>query len=122
MKGRDNMEFNNSIMTLIQEKQMNIDFEISYYLSNYEEIHRELMTEALADSKAKAELIATSMGQRIIGIDTLEMSDRYRDWMVCERERGILLPSERSPMLSDQLKAPINEESERIEVVWLMST
>lgn len=118
-----NMEFNNSIMELIQERQMNIDFDISYTLSNYKEIHKKLIQEALADSKEKAELIASTMGQRIIGIDTFKMSDRYNqmDWMLCEQKRGFGLPAGRAPLLSDKLKAPLNEESESVEVVWIMS-
>lgn len=119
-----NMEFNNSIMELVQEKKMNVDFEISYYISNEEAIHNELLKEALADSKEKAELIASAEGQRIIGIDTAEMSNWYnsQDWLCCERERGFLMQNKREPKISDHLKAPINEVSESIEVVWIMSS
>lgn len=120
-----NMEFNNSVMELVQEKKMNIDFEISYYVSNEEVIHNELLKEALADSKEKAELIASTEGQRIIGIDTAEMSNWYnnnQDWLCCERERSFLMQYKREPKISDQLKAPINEVSESIKVVWIMSS
>ena len=116
------MEFNNSILALIQEKHLNVDFEIDYHLSNYESIHQELMQAALADSKAQAEMIAASMGQRIIGIDKLEV-DRFGigEYLRCEQERGFASPEKRAVMLSDQLVAPLQEESERMEVVWIMS-
>lgn len=118
-----NMEFNNSIIELVQERQLNIDFDISYSLSNYQEIHNELLKKALEDSKKKAELIAGSMEQKITGIDKLDMSDRYddKDWMLCECERPFNLNDIRIPKLSDKLKAPLMEESESVEVVWNMT-
>lgn len=117
-----NMAFNNSIMELIQEKEMNIDYEIGYSLSAYETVHKELMQEALADSKEKAELIASSVGQKIIGIDTFKLSDRYSrvQFELMMQPRMGSRP-ERAATLSDQLKAPTTEETESVEVVWLMS-
>lgn len=118
-----NMEFNNSLMELIQKKQMNIDYDISYSLSNYKEIHKELIQEALADSKEKAELIAAAMGQRITGIDSLKISDQYdvSDWTSREQGSTFGVLADRAPMLSDKLKAPLNDETETVEVVWIMS-
>lgn len=118
-----NMEFNNSLMELIQKRQMNIDFNISYSISNYKEIHKELIQEALADSKEKAELIAAAMGQRITGIDSLKISDQYDQpgLKYCVQGSTFGALEDRAPMLSDKLKAPLNEESENVEVVWIMS-
>lgn len=116
---RFDMAFVNSLMTMIQEQDFAVDLDCDYHLTNREEIHVELMKEALADSKRKAEIIAGIMGQTIVGIDSVE-HDRNSDmmWMCCEQERGIICAG--AAPLSNQLEAPITTESETISVVWLI--
>ena len=77
----------------------------------------------LADSKEKAELIAAAMEQRITGIDSLKISDQYdvSDWTSREQGSTFGVLADRAPMLSDKLKAPLNDETETVEVVWIMS-
>lgn len=113
------MAFVNGLMGMIREQDFAVDLDCDYHLTNRAELHMELMKEALADSKKKAEVIAEIMGQKIIGIDSVE-HDRHNDmeWICCEQERGII--REGAASLSNQLEAPITTESETISVVWLI--
>lgn len=113
------MAFVNGLMDMIREQDFAVDLDCDYHLTNRAELHMELMKEALADSKKKAEVIAEIMGQKIIGIDSVE-HERHNDmeWMCCEQERGII--REGAAPLSNQLEAPITTESETISVVWLI--
>lgn len=116
---RFDIAFVNGLMDMIREQDFAVDLDCDYHLTNRAELHMELMKEALADSKKKAEVIAEIMGQKIIGIDSVE-HDRHSDmeWMCCEQERGIICAG--AAPLSNQLEAPITTESETISVVWLI--
>lgn len=116
---RFDMAFVNGLMEMIQTQDFKAALDCDYHLTNREELHMELMKEALSDSRKKAEMIAEIMGQRIVGIDSVE-HDRNSDmeWVCCERERGMICPG--AAPLSNQLEAPLTTESETISVVWLI--
>lgn len=116
---RFDMAFVNGLMDMIREEDFAVDLDCDYHLTNRAELHTELMKEAIEDSKKKAEIIAEIMGQKIIGIDSVE-HDRHSDmeWMCCEQERGIVYTG--ATPLSCQLEAPLTNESETISVVWLI--
>ncbi|MEE0265105.1 MAG: SIMPL domain-containing protein [Acutalibacteraceae bacterium] len=115
------MHFINSLMSMISEQDLSVDLDCKYQLTNREEIHMELMKEALADSKKKAEVIASVTGQKIVGIDSID-KDRHicMDWMYCEQERPLRLTLYPESRLSNKLQSPITTESESISVVWLI--
>ena len=115
------MEFTNHIMVLLQEKNFDVDIDTDYQLSNYTEIHNNLIKEAIDDSKSKATFIVEAMGQKLIGIDSVEIGDRYGshvDYLCREEER----PRRSAPSLhySNMLQSPLTEESASVEVVWLI--
>ena len=116
------IRFNNDILDIIQKNNMNVDLEVVHDISNRSALHEELIQEAVADSRKKAELIASATGQKIIGIDEVHLGERYvesrMDWMCQEKERSIARP--RAAMLSDQLKAPVVTESETVNVTWII--
>ncbi|MGN0537885.1 MAG: SIMPL domain-containing protein [Acutalibacteraceae bacterium] len=115
------MEFTNHFMTLIQNKKYNVDIDTQYILSNRTDIHNDLIKEAIDDSKKKASLIVEAMGQKLIGIDSVEIGDRYgRDTgdMFLDSIRAIT--SSTSLHYSNMIQAPVTEESESVEVVWLI--
>lgn len=116
-----NMEFKNHIMTLIQDKHYDVDIDTDYSISNITEIHNNLIKEAIEDSKQKAKFIAESMGQKIIGVDSVKIGEHYDDridWMVCEQERSLC--SSKSLNYSNMIQSPVKKESESVEVVWLI--
>ncbi|MCR5168361.1 MAG: SIMPL domain-containing protein [Oscillospiraceae bacterium] len=109
---KNDITFNNDIMEIIQNNDLNVDIEVNHFISNKEEIHKELLAKAVEDSRAKAEIIVSATGQKIVGID--EMSTGYRSfddihYMKGESEMYFgSLP--RKPSLSDQLKAEMLDE------------
>lgn len=56
---------NNSIYNVIREENLNIEMHADFYLSYRNKLQKELMKEALLDSRNKAEMIASVNGQRI---------------------------------------------------------
>lgn len=116
------MEFTNYIMSLLQEKQFDVDIDTEYLLSNRTEIHNNLIKEAIEDSKNKASFIVDAMGQKLIGIDSVEIEQHYgsqMDYMCCEKERPLRACFGALPH-SNKLQSPVTEEYESVEVVWLI--
>jgi len=109
----------NYLTELIREQNFSVDFECDYHITDEKQLHDDLLKEAFADSRQKAEFIAETMGRNIIGIDNVEYDLYHRDgWWDCESERGIIC--ECPQMLSNQIEAPLRKESETIDVVWLI--
>lgn len=116
------IKFNNDLQNIIQEKDLNVDLEVGYFISNKKEIHEALIAEAVADSRKRAEIIVAATGQKIMGIKEMNTNNYCMggvDLMCCEKERSIgYYP--RPEMLSDQLKAPVLEEEESVNITWLV--
>lgn len=114
--------FSNYFMELVQETKYEVDIDITPQLSRTSEIRNELLKLAIDDSKSKASFIADAMDQKIIGIDSVEIGDRYVDYgidyMCCEQERSVVASN--NLYFSNQLKAPTTKESASVEVVWII--
>lgn len=113
----------NFILNIIQDNKYDVNYNITYEISNLQSIHEDLLKEAVNDSRKKAEMIAKTMDQKITGIDTANMrvfgacgasDDYYLDSMAIFEKRSS------KTLLSDMLEAPKKTESESIEVVWIM--
>lgn len=116
------MTFVNSLWSMIIAQGFEVDLDCDYHLTNKQELHAELLKEALADSRRKADFIAEAMGQKIVGIEQVDHHS-YRDsTFLCREQERFLVPPTGGPAkrLSDQIDAPLATESENIEVVWLM--
>lgn len=114
------MKFINAIMSLIKDKGYDADIDFDYKISNLEKIHENLLKEAMLDSKRKATLIAESVGQKVVGIDSADStytSHNTMDWMTCEKYR---LMEDEQFAYSNKLKSPVTTESENITVTWLV--
>lgn len=116
------MPFINSLLDLIREMNLPINFRCNYHLSNKQEIHASLLKDALADSKAKAEKIAQVMGQKIVGIDAVKHGGGHEmDWQCYEApDVAFRMKRKQTTVLSDQLTPSFTRESESINVVWLI--
>ena len=64
----------NSIRDITENGYKNISFSTTFRISNEYELKKQLIKEAVVDSKAQAFLLAGSMEQKIIGIDTANLS------------------------------------------------
>lgn len=116
------MEFMNYVMSLLQEKQFDMDIDTDYLLSNKTEIHNNLIKEAIEDSKSKASFIVDAMGQKLTGIDSVKIGQDYDsriDYMFRKEERPRRACFGALPH-SNKLQSPVTEEYESVEVVWLI--
>lgn len=113
----------NNMMQCIAEYKLNVVLDEEYRYSKIKDLHEELLKEAVADSRKKAELIASFTGQKIKGIKSVitEYSE-YENELRClqERERGIHKIGESMPSLAKNLSNPIIKETEDVSIVWLI--
>lgn len=108
--------FTNRLMDILKNKQISALVDTNYYYSEEQKLRKELLKEALLDSKSKAELLAGANQQTVMGIEKIEESGRYEnpvDFMCIGQEKY----TERKS-LSDQLGTKeLNIEAE-ILVTW----
>ena len=112
------MPFINGLMDTIRNQDFSVDMDCNYRYSNKQDLHTALLKEAVEDSKKKAELIAGIMGQKVIGIDSVNHDSFRYDPFVDEMKACVAMGCDYA--LSDQLESPLTRESESIDVVWLI--
>ena len=117
------MPFINMILDHVRQQNYDIAIESSYKLSNEREIHDELIKQAVANSKHRAEAIAATVGKKIIGIKSVSMNNysedsiRYCDMLAPDSLR---YEKPKSLDLSNQLAANSTTESESVDVEWII--
>lgn len=113
-----------AIMQYITNYQLNVEISDTYSYSHKSELHKELLKEAVDDSRARAEIIASYAGQKIKGIkriDTdlsninksVELDDCSELFCVFERINC-------EPSRAQKLSAPTVREKEEVSVIWLI--
>ena len=117
-----NMEMINQIRNILDEGRYAAEFNLNYEYSKMDELHRELLTEALRDSKANADALANSMNMKVKGIDSINVEEKEAvtmDWM--EQECTTLCRRKGSPLIeSDKLKAGETCEEASLDVKWII--
>ena len=100
----------------------NADIRTGFSVSDLAGIHRQLIEEAFKDSRKKAEIIAALMGQKIAGIEKVEVGDRYDDDYLSDYQIGEseFVSRKKASLASDQLSATDTEESETVTVIWIL--
>lgn len=115
-KIKANNAFTNRLMDILKNNQISAFVDTNYYYSEEQKLRKELLKEALLDSKSKAELLADANQQILQGIETIEESGRYEN-PVDFMSIGQAKYTERKS-LSDQLGTKeLNIEAE-ILVTW----
>ena len=111
------MKFINSISQLIRNENFNAEIDNDYLLSN-----KELLKEALDDSRKKAELIAETVGEKITGIDEMKHESIATNIKYREFERGLSYMEryESESGYSDELSSPVATETETVNVTWII--
>ena len=112
-----NMQFNNHLINLIKESNHNISLSTEHMLSNYADIHNDLLKKAIADSKKQAELIAESMGTKIIGYQSI--NPHLNRTMHEHPESCGIRSLAKSIVVDDCLSPPQKTEHEHITIVWI---
>ena len=114
----------NRLTEIIKENSLKVDMDISFKLSNMLELHEQLLKEAVLDSKKKAEMIASAMGQKVIGIETLNAGERYNSYDSEEKayydQFTHKLGETHSRSKSNRLQAPFITEYEHVDVEWII--
>lgn len=114
----------NRLSEIIKDNQLKADMNISFKLTNMLEVHEQLLKEAVLDSKKKAEMIAAAMGQRVIGIDTLNAGERYNNYDSEEKayfdQFCHKIGETHSRSKSNRLQAPLITEYESVDVEWII--
>lgn len=119
------MDFANYIRHLVEENELDAEIKTDYSFSDQEKIRAELIRLALEDSKTKASDIAQTMGQKLIGIESVVVgNDRVKPLVYPASRRGKECGEgyydEMLMMLSRRVQAPTTDRSESVEVVWLI--
>lgn len=116
------MKFINSISQIIRNENFNAEIKYDYLLTNKEEIHKELLKEALEDSRKKAEMIAETVGEKITGIDEMKLDNikAYIRQHMEERELSFVDYYESESSYSDELSSPVATETETVNVTWII--
>ena len=108
----------NAIIGVVQKCNYDINIRVNYSVKNLEKIHSELLKKAVLNSKEKAEAIAETLGEKILGIKEISDASRMGSGVFCN---DLLIPAfltESDTPLADKLSLPVQEEYEEIEVVW----
>lgn len=116
----------NRLRDIIEEGLRDVSFSAIYEVSNEAEIRRQLLKDAVADSRAKAEYLAESMGLSLAGVDSANLSGTEDVYDLCEEsedigERAYLACSIGSlrPVLDDLTPEKVTI-SEEVKIVWLI--
>ena len=112
------MKLINSLRSILQKGEYDFIFSVEQKISNKEEIHRELVKEALLNSRKSAGELAESMGMKVDSIESMEeMSDEL--YLHCEQERGIADYNDSAEYpRSNELGAKMIKEEAEIRVKW----
>jgi uncharacterized protein YggE len=111
---------NNLILKIVQDEHLDAEISTDYYLSNEDELRRKLRSEAMADSRENAELLAQAANKAIIGVDTIDMSNHPSR---VSRAKSITADDKIDCMFclfSKNLSMPTRDIEETVEVTWLL--
>lgn len=127
MKFRADMKVTHKFIKLLQFMDNEITYYMNFSISDKEKVHKELVLKAIADSREKAELIASALNMKITGIEKVETeNNRYGNLVksVCVQSwdsiDDTLLSGydvENTDTL-DRLNTPVRDETEKVYVIW----
>ena len=120
------MQLVNAIRSIIEAGFEDISFSTLYSVSNEIALNRQLLKEAISDSRNKADLLASSMGLKITGVDSANLSgdeDAYDLAKDEEEEYDRVCYARKAASgypLSDKLKPNEVELNAAVKIVWLI--
>lgn len=117
-----NMDFINYINDLIEKNNFDVRYDMEFELSNKESVHKELLKAAMIDAKEKAELIAESLGKRVVKLKSASTGACYDDMCVSVLKLGCMPETfaMEASCVSRDLQAPSSTEDESVTTVWLL--
>ena len=121
------MKLINSIRDIIETGFEDVSFGTRFAVSNEAELKRDLLKEAISDSRSKAKLLADSMDLKIVGIDSANLSGDDDVYDLTDEEQADLVRYKRCygagdiHMLTDLLTPDKVEIDAEVKIVWLLS-
>lgn len=112
---------NNLILKIIQDEHLDAEISTDYYLSNEDELRRKLRSEAMADSRENAELLAHAANKTIVGVDAIDMCNNPS---LVSHVKSITVDDSADDILrlfSKKLSMPTRDIEETVEATWLLS-
>ena len=110
---------NNLITDIISESNLNAEISVNYSYSKTNELHDELLKEAVINSRRKAEMIAEATGQKVKDIDSVSDQGYVNEEEVmeccCKYTGGV----SRDELFS-KLSGKVLKETETIYVTWVI--
>lgn len=113
----------NWLLHFLSDNGFKAESKESYICSTLNEQHKELMQLAVGDSKTKAELLAQSLGKKIIGIKKIdtELNDvPDKNNFEEDEERSVHKLGAPKDYKAERLKLPERTEYEEVEITWLI--
>ncbi len=104
-------------MTELMEEMSDVEFDMDYSLADMSEKEQLVLQNAVTDARAKADMLASALGQRIIGVHSVNYG--FPD---CPAPDGRILRCAAVPpdSLASRLHKPIETISKDIEIEWEM--
>ena len=111
---------NNFILQIIQDEHLDANVSTEYYVSNEDVLRKKLRELAIADSRENAELLALAAGKKIVGVDTIDMSNHrtrvsYAEGVAVAEECDCIFK-----IFSKDLSMPTRKLEESVEATWLL--
>ena len=111
------------IYKVIEENELSAAVDFNYSFSKSEEVRKELLAEAVLDSKEKAEIIASSTKQKVIEIEEIKTNDYNDSWQEEEdahRAKNLKVEMDCCYGLADNLQLKTIVLEEEVHVKWLI--
>ena len=122
LRMKPDLPFCTWVYELIRREKFSASCSVRFELSSPEKLRRELLAEAFADARARAELLVEASGAKITGVDSIGGDADDRPAPMLARAKGACFENFDSPTpLSDSLRAAEIECSERVRVTWLFA-
>ena len=113
------VKLNNKVTAAVARTNANVTLDTEAFCSKEPEIRRGLMAKAVKNSREMAEIIAESQGERITGIDKVNLRERHYDDEWDEFGSSFDCDFCGSGSLLDEIDVSEVEFSEMAEVIWL---
>ncbi|MCI5752219.1 MAG: SIMPL domain-containing protein [Oscillospiraceae bacterium] len=113
----------NWLLHFLSENGFKAESEEEYICSILNEQHKELLQLAVGDSKEKAELLANSLGKKLLGIKQLKTNSDISDehiYKEIEIPTSADFACKSKSSRSSHLSSPVLYESEEIDITWLI--
>ena len=128
LKAKANLSLLEMILEVIRSRKYVVDYDVRYDISDERAINDELIRDAFADARRKADMIALATGQKVVGIIRTKVDREYGDWEEFDFDfdsgfnaiDGPVL-YRRSESYFERLRTPKHEMSTTVQVVWEIS-